>query len=110
MRFFLKISALAVLFSNIGLVKAEEKAPVTSTKETMLPGFVAEESRPQQLITLEDVIKKIMQDPKNKILAAKTEVLEGKKIHTVKLLTPSGHIQYLKIDAASGKNLDNIKK
>lgn len=110
MRFFLKACALVVLFSNIGLAKAEEKAPVNPTKETMLPGFVAEEPRPQPIITLEDVIKQIMQDPKNKILAAKTEVLEGKKIHVVKVLTPSGHIQYIKIDAATGKNLDNTKK
>lgn len=109
MRFFLMATALVVLFSNIGLAKAEEKTPVNSTKETMLPGFVAEEPRPQ-LVSLEDVIKQVMQDPKNKILTAKTELVDGKKVHVIKVLTPTGHIQYIKIDATTGKNLDNTKK
>ena len=109
MRFFLRASVLVVLFSTIGLARSEEKTPVNPTKETMLPGAVAEEPKPQ-LVSLEDVIKQVMQDPKNKILAAKTELAEGKKIHVVKVLTPTGHIQYIKIDATTGKNLDNTQK
>lgn len=111
MSFFLKASMLVVLFSGSGLVDAEEKIPASpsSTKETMLPGFAAEEP-PSQAITLEEVIKQVMKDAKSKLLAAKTEVLEGKKIHIIKVLTSTGHIQYIKIDAATGKNLDNPKK
>ena len=109
MHFFLMASVLVVLLSSIGLAKSEERAPVDFTKETMLPGVVPEESKPQ-LVSLEDVIKQVMQNPKNKILAAKTELVEGKKIHVVKVLTPTGHIQYVKIDATTGKNLDNTKK
>lgn len=110
MRFFLKTSALVVMCSNSGFATAEEKTPPANpTKETMLPSFLAEESHPP-LVTLEEVIKQVMQDPKNKILAAKTELLDGKKIHTVKVLTSTGYIQYIKIDAATGKNLDNTKK
>lgn len=109
MSFFLKASMLVVLFSGSGLTKAEEKTPVTPTKETMLPGFAAEEPLPQA-VTLEDVIKQVMQDSRNKILAAKTELVDGKKIHSVKILTAIGHIQYIKIDAATGKNLDKPKK
>lgn len=109
MSFFLKASMLVVLCSGSGLAKAEEKIPASPTTETMLPGFVAE-NESQQPITLEEVIKQIMLDARNKVLAAKTEVLAGKKIHIIKVLTPTGHIQYIKVDAATGKNLDNPKK
>jgi uncharacterized membrane protein YkoI len=107
MSFFLKASVLVVLISNGGIVYAEEKMLADPTKETTLPVPTLEESRP---ITLDDATKQVMLDTKNKILAAKTEVIDSKKIHIIKILTATGHIQHIKIDAATGKTLDKEKK
>lgn len=109
MSVFLKASALVVLFLSISFAKAEESVPANPAKETMLPEFATAEPLPQS-VSLEEAIKQVMQDPKSKILAAKTELLQGKKVHIIKVLTSTGHIQYIKIDAATGKNLDNTKK
>jgi uncharacterized membrane protein YkoI len=62
-----------------------------------------------QGITLDEATKQVMQDTKNKVLAAKTEVIAGKKTHVIKILTSTGHIQYIKIDALTGKPLDKDK-
>jgi uncharacterized membrane protein YkoI len=108
MMFFLKASVLMVLFSGIGLATAEEKTAVQPAQETSLP--VPAIQAVVQAVTLEEATKQAMQDPKNKVLAAKTEVVADKKVHVIKILTPAGHIQHIKIDAATGKTLDKEKK
>lgn len=65
---------------------------------------------PSHSLSLEETIKQIMQDPSITILAAHSELIEGKKIHIIKILTADGHLYYLKIDAATGKLLDKSKK
>lgn len=108
MSFFLKAArVLVVLILNISCVYAEEKAPAASTKETTLPVPATEEYHP---VTLDEATKQIMLDTKNKVLAAKTELISGKKIHVIKILTATGHIQHIKIDAVTGKTLDKEKK
>ncbi len=62
------------------------------------------------LMTLDDAVKLVMLDNKVKVLSAKTEVSEGKKIHVVKILTPDGWIQNIRIDAANGKFIETPKK
>lgn len=103
---FLQASVLGLL-CFISLAKAQETPAPDPNKETPLQLPTAEAS---QAVTLEEATKQVMQDTKNKVLAAKTELIDGKKIHVIKILTSSGHIQYLKIDAATGKAVDNPKK
>jgi uncharacterized membrane protein YkoI len=107
MNIFLKASVLVVFFSGISLAKAEENIAAGATKETTLPVLQTEEL---PTVSLEDAIKQVMQDSKNKVLTAKTELVGGKKIHVIKILTSAGHIQHIKIDAVTGKPLDKLKK
>lgn len=107
MSFSLKVSVVAVLFLSLGLAKSEEIAPVNSGTETKLPP--APPVKEAHAVTLEEATKLVMQDTKNKVLAAKTELVDGKKIHVIKVLTLTGHIQHIKIDAATGKILNNSK-
>jgi hypothetical protein len=89
---------LSVLLLHTGSLIAED----TPLK------IIVEEGKP---VTLEEVVKSVMQDTQIKVLSAKTEVIEGKKVHIIKmLLIATGHIQYFKLDAATGKTLDSSKK
>lgn len=56
-------------------------------------------------VSLDDATKKVRQDAKKRILGAKTESIDGKKVHVIKVLTPDGRIQHLKIDAETGQLL-----
>jgi len=55
------------------------------------------------LLTLDDAVRKIIRQDNYKVLATKTELESGKQIHIIKVLTPDGRIQYIKIDADSGE-------
>jgi len=54
-------------------------------------------------LSLDQATRKIMEQNKSKILSAKTEMINGKEVHVIKVLTRDGRIQYLKVDADSGK-------
>lgn len=55
------------------------------------------------VLTLDQATKKIIEQDKNKVLGAKTEVIEGKEVHVIKILTSDGRVQYLKVDSDTGK-------
>lgn len=55
------------------------------------------------MLSLDQATKKIIADNQGKVLGAKTESVDGKKMHVIKILTPDGRVQYLKVDADSGK-------
>ncbi len=55
------------------------------------------------VLTLDDAVKKIIRQQNYKVLATKTESGNGKQVHIIKVLTPDGRIQYIKIDADSGE-------
>ncbi len=91
-----KAITLSVLFLQSGWIIAEDTVPA-----------VIEEGHP---VTLEDALKPFIQDKQIKVLFAKTEVLEGKKVHIIKILImATGHVQHVKVDANTGKTLENIK-
>lgn len=54
-------------------------------------------------LTLDQATKNIIEKNKTKVLAANTEIINGKKIHVIKILTSDGRVQYLKVDAETGK-------
>lgn len=60
-------------------------------------------------INLDEATKKILKGSNVRVLGAKTEVIEGKKVHIIKFLTEDGRIQYEKIDAESGRLLTRPK-
>lgn len=54
-------------------------------------------------ISLDEATKQIIEGTYNKVLGAQTELIDGKEVHIIKVLTPDGRIQYYKIDAETGQ-------
>jgi len=57
------------------------------------------------VLSLDQVAKRVIANNKGKVLDAKTAVVKGKKVHIIKVLTTDGRVQYLKIEAATGKTI-----
>ncbi len=54
-------------------------------------------------VSLDEATKQIIEGTYNKVLGAQTELIDGKEVHIIKVLTPDGRIQYYKIDAETGQ-------
>ncbi len=54
-------------------------------------------------VSLDEATKQIIEGTYNKVLGAQTEIIDGKEVHIIKVLTPDGRIQYYKIDAETGQ-------
>ena len=54
-------------------------------------------------VTLDEATKQIIEGTYNKVLGAQTEIIDGKTVYIIKVLTPDGHIRYYKIDAETGQ-------
>ncbi len=53
-------------------------------------------------VDLDQATKKISEQFKGKVLGAKTEDIEGKSVHVIKILTGDGRVQHLKVAAENG--------
>jgi len=54
-------------------------------------------------LTLDQVTKKVIEQNKSKVMGAETEVIDGKTVYVIKVLTTDGRVQYLNVDAETGK-------
>ncbi len=54
-------------------------------------------------ISLDEATKQIIEGTYDKVLGAQTEIIDGKAVHIIKVLTPDGRIQYFRIDAETGQ-------
>ncbi|MFU8789400.1 MAG: PepSY domain-containing protein [Methylobacter sp.] len=54
-------------------------------------------------ISLDEATQQIIEGTYNKVLGAQTEIIDGKAVHIIKVLTPDGRIRYYKIDAETGQ-------
>jgi uncharacterized membrane protein YkoI len=54
-------------------------------------------------ISMDEATKQIIEGTYNKVLGVQTEVIDGKEVYVIKVLTPDGRIQYYKIDAETGQ-------
>ncbi|HBA64802.1 MAG: hypothetical protein CVV06_01045 [Gammaproteobacteria bacterium HGW-Gammaproteobacteria-10] len=61
------------------------------------------------MVSLDEATKQVRQDSRVKVLGAKTESIEDRKVHVIKILTPDGRIQYQRIDAETGRLLGRDK-
>lgn len=57
-------------------------------------------------INLDQATREILKESDKRVLGASTETVDGKTIHIIKVLTPDGHIQHLKIDAETGSTIN----
>lgn len=55
------------------------------------------------LLSLDEAAKRIIQQGDNKVLSTKTETIDGRQVHIIKVLTPEGRIQHIKIEADTGR-------
>ncbi len=55
------------------------------------------------LLSLDEATKQVIEESKSKVLGAKTEKLDGKNVHVIKILTEDGRVQYLNVDPETGK-------
>jgi uncharacterized membrane protein YkoI len=53
-------------------------------------------------ISLHEATQKILSDGNKRVLAATTEIIDGREVHVIKVLTPDGRILHYKIDAETG--------
>jgi uncharacterized membrane protein YkoI len=60
-------------------------------------------------VTLEEATKQVMKGSEKKVLGAKTQSIDGREVHVIKVLTPDGRIQHLKVDAETGQLLSRDK-
>lgn len=55
------------------------------------------------VLNLDQATKKIIKKNKSKVLGARTESINGIKVHIIKILTRDGRVQTFKVNANSGK-------
>lgn len=53
-------------------------------------------------VSLQEATQKILSDSNKRVLGATTEIIDGREVHIIKVLTPDGHILHYKIDAETG--------
>lgn len=82
MQTFIKIILLTVCLSQV----------VNADKQMVLAA-----------LSLDQATKKVIDAKKSKVLGAKTETIAGRNVHVIKILTKDGRVQYLKVDAETGK-------
>lgn len=54
-------------------------------------------------VSLDEATQKILSNGHNRVLGASTEIIDGKEVHVIKVLTPDGRILHFKIDAETGE-------
>ncbi len=54
-------------------------------------------------VSLDEATKQIIEGTYNKVLGAQVEIIDGREVYIIKVLTPDGRIQYVKIDAETGQ-------
>lgn len=53
-------------------------------------------------ISLHEATQKILSEGNKRVLGARTEIIDGREVHIIKVLTPDGRILHYKIDAETG--------
>lgn len=56
-------------------------------------------------VNLDQATSRVIQQNNGTVLGARTEILEDREIHIIKILTEDGRIQIIKVDAETGKVL-----
>jgi len=51
----------------------------------------------------DEAAKKVISGSNKRVLGAQTEIIDGREVHVIKVLTPDGRIQHYLIDAETGE-------
>jgi uncharacterized membrane protein YkoI len=100
--------------SMITLIKVETRL-FTSRQTQLIASLLvillsnncfAEEVNMPTPISLDQATKQIIKNDSNinmRVLGAETEIIDGKEVHVIKVLTPDSRIRHYKIDAETGE-------
>lgn len=69
---------------------------------SLLGSCYAEEKLDIARVSLDEATRQILKQGNKRVLGATTEIIEGREIHIIKVLTPDGRILHYKIDAETG--------
>ncbi len=96
----------------ITLIKAETRL-ITSMKTRLIASLLAfllanscfaEEENTPTCISLDQATKQVIEKESNiRVLGAETEIIDGREVHVIKVLTPDGRIQHYKVDAETSE-------
>jgi len=98
----------------ITLIKVETQS-ITSIQTQLIASLLvfllsnscfAEEVNMPTRISLDQATTQIIKNNSNiniRVLGAETEIIDGKEVHVIKVLTPDSRIQHYKIDAETGE-------
>lgn len=60
----------------------------------------------QARISMDEAVKRILQQGSNRVLGAQMEVIDGHEVYVIKVLTPDGRVIQYVIDAETGEPLN----
>jgi uncharacterized membrane protein YkoI len=82
MRHLSQIIALTLMLSDINAAE---------------PEFIATR------VSLDQATHEIISESQSRVLGAHTEIIDGREVHVIKVLTADGHIRHYRIDAETGE-------
>ncbi len=85
MRHFITISVLALIASH----------PCFADSELLLTR-----------VSLDQATHQVIKEYKFRVLGAHTEIIDGREVHVIKVLTADGHIRHYRIDAETGNPIN----
>jgi len=53
-------------------------------------------------VSLDEAAQQVRQNRQLRVLGAKTERIDGKQVHVIRVLTPNGRVQHLRVNAETG--------
>lgn len=76
----------------------------------VMPVFSATDYLLLAKVTVDEAVRNVSKNQKNRVLGAKTELIEGREVHVIKTLSKKGRIRNRRVDAETGKALKKNRK
>jgi hypothetical protein len=61
-------------------------------------------------VTVDEAVRNVSKNQKNRVLGAKTETIEGREVHVIKTLSEKGRIRNRRVDAETGRAMKKNRK
>ena len=74
------------------------------------PGFAAVDHLYLAKVSVDEAARRVNKNQKDRVLGAKTKIIEGREVHVIKTLSDKGRIKSRRIDAETGKALNKGNK
>jgi uncharacterized membrane protein YkoI len=94
-----------MLFGAVLVVQPAAAQPPSPGEEIFPAGseYNTQEKQPNQ--DLDSAVARIRKQTGGRVLAAETRFIDGRPVHVIRVLTPSGKVRIFQIDAETGKQL-----